>query len=351
MRCIKRRGVRAEESLLVSVLAMAGVWLVIAPVAVVARRIGLVSHKPRAHDGANARPPLPCAGGLSVMGVTIAVIGVWGWMTQRSYEPWLGWVGVGTLVMLVLGACDDRRSLSVWKRLLVQMIVAWLLLRAGIRVSTVMLPPMLNDLATIVWLVLMANALNMLDVVDGLAGGVAAIASAGFAVAGYLTTNPTAMLLGSTLAGGLLGFLLVNFYPAKVYLGNHGSMAIGFLLGALALAISYAPMGREMALAAPLLILGVPLFDIAFVMVMRWKERRPVWRGSDDHLVLRLIHQGWSEPSVVLCMYGCSVIFASAGLSLILLNNVAGSFMLVLAVSVIGVVAAQAYRVSNDVRR
>ncbi len=315
-----------------------------------AQRIKLTSSKPRVHDGASARGAIPCAGGV-VVGVAVALSVACNAAVRQPLAPEMAWVVVGTFAILVAGMYDDARTLRVVALLIIQTIVALVMLRVGVSISTVILPSVLNGVSTVLWMILMMNALNMLDVLDGLAGGVAAIAAAGLAIAGGLTANASVEMFSAALAGGLLGFLTMNFYPARVYLGNHGSLSIGFLLSALALQISYAPLGREMALGTPLLILGVPLFDIAFVVWMRWRQQKPLWKGSGDHLALRLIRCGWSERSVVLFFYGCSVVFLASGLLLMRLGNVAGALTLASAVSIIGLVASQACRVNANAIR
>lgn len=332
------------EALVVALVAAMLARLGVAPLLGWAPRWGLISRKPRTHDGAVPRGPLPCIGGVAVLGAMTIALGVWTRVTGASWEKGMAWIAVGTVAMMVLGLWDDRRPLSAGRLLLWQSLAALLMVLAGVRVSTVFLPSAVNDLVTVVWIVLITNALNMLDVVDGLAAGVATFAAAGFSIAGAMTGNLHAAMVGAGLAGGLVGFLAVNFYPATAYLGNHGSLAIGFLLSTLALAISYAPLGREMALAAPLLILGVLLFDVGFVMVMRWCEGHPIWRGSDDHLALRLIRLGWAERDVVLFLYGCSFVFVIAGLSLIRFSNLWGFVMFVAAIATVGGAAARACR-------
>ncbi len=316
-----------------------------------AQRIKLISSKLRVHDGASARGAIPCAGGMVVVGVAVVLSVAYSAAVRQPLAPGMAWVVVGTFAMLIAGMYDDACPLRVGALLAIQTVVALVMLRVGVSISTVILPSVFNGVFTVLWMILMMNALNMLDVLDGLAGGVAAIAAVGLAIAGGMTANASVGVFSAALAGGLLGFLTMNFYPARVYLGNHGSLSIGFLLSTLALQISYAPLGREMALGTPLLILGVPLFDVAFVVWRRCRQRKPLWKGSGDHLALRLIRCGWSERFVVLFFYGCSIVFVASGLLLMRLGNWAGALTLAAAVFVIGLAASRACRMDADAIR
>jgi len=153
------------------------------------------------------------------------------------------------------------------------------------------------------------NALNLIDIMDGLAGGVAVIACLGFAAVPFLGTESYVPLAAAALGGSVLGFLPYNFQPARIYMGDSGALFLGFLLAGTALGHGYTQV-NVVALAAPLLILGVPLYDTALVMVLRTLKGKSMFRGSNDHLALRLRALGLTVKQTVLALWGASALLA-----------------------------------------
>jgi UDP-GlcNAc:undecaprenyl-phosphate GlcNAc-1-phosphate transferase len=161
------------------------------------------------------------------------------------------------------------------------------IMRAGVKMQVVFLPWWVTVPLTVLWMLAATNAFNLIDVMDGLSSGVGAVAALFFAAIALATGMTPFAFLGAALAGGLLGFRHYNTEPARIYLGDTGSLFCGFLLGALAFVNPYT--GRHwLGLVAPLLILGVPLFDMLFVMWVRYRRGMPVMLGSPDHVALRL---------------------------------------------------------------
>lgn len=220
----------------------------------------------------------------------------------------------GALVMLVVGAADDRRRLGWREKLLAELILAVVLARAGVRIQIEFLPVAANYVASALWLVGVANAVNLIDVMDGLASGTGAAVSATLAVIGLLTANLPLALASAALAGALVGFLVWNWRPARIYLGDAGSLFIGFSLAALAMWASYTVRHRA-ALGAPLLVLGVPLFETLFLVVQRLRRGRSPFHGSPDHFALRLRRAGWSVPRIVLTTIGVSLLLGGMGVA------------------------------------
>jgi len=129
--------------------------------------------------------------------------------------------------------------------------------------------------------------MNIIDIMDGLASGVAVIAAASIAIANFMAGRNPVAFLSLVLAGAILGFLRHNFHPAKIYLGDAGSLFIGFMLAALSMNAGYT-RANLLAVLSPVLILGIPLFDLTLVMWIRWRSGIPVMKGSPDHFALRL---------------------------------------------------------------
>ena len=188
----------------------------------------------------------------------------------------------------------------------VQSCAAIVLVLSGIRVDFLG-NPVLNIIVSVLWTVGITNAFNLLDIMDGLSSGVAFIACLVFFALGLTygrVFSPTASL---ALAGACLGFLVYNRPPARIFMGDAGSLFIGFMLAALSMTESYT-FHNKLAVFSPFLILGVPLFDTLFVMWMRWRQGKPVYFGSPDHFPLRLKRAGLSVKQVL------AVVFMAAGL-------------------------------------
>jgi UDP-GlcNAc:undecaprenyl-phosphate GlcNAc-1-phosphate transferase len=180
----------------------------------------------------------------------------------------------------------------------------------------------LGKLLTIFWIVLLMNSFNFLDNMDGLTAGVAAIVAAVLAWISYRAT-PSELLMTAmfvTLAGALAGFLIHNFSPASVFMGDSGSLVIGYLLGALTVRATYYQVGEprmpEIAVLTPLIVLGVPLFDTCSVLWIRWRAGRPLMQGDRNHFSHRLVALGMTERGAVVFIYMVTLCVAIGALLL-----------------------------------
>ncbi len=243
-------------------------------------RFGIVDRP----DGRLKRHEEPVAylGGLAVaLGVLVA-LGV----TYRFGQEILA-VLLGSAIVLVLGLIDDLGSLSPKAKLAGQLLATLVLVKAGVRIQLVFLPEWVALPLTVLWILAATNAFNLIDIMDGLSSGVGAVAALCFGGIALAAGRESTAFVGLALAGALLGFRRHNVEPARIYLGDTGSLFAGFLLGALAMINDYTLVHRIGAIA-PLMILGVPLFDMLFVMYIRWRRGMPVMLGSPDHIALRL---------------------------------------------------------------
>jgi UDP-GlcNAc:undecaprenyl-phosphate GlcNAc-1-phosphate transferase len=173
------------------------------------------------------------------------------------------------------------------QKLLGQTLAGLVLIKSGIFIKLEFIPVSLAIPLTLLWILSVTNAFNIIDVMDGLAGGIGCLAALIIAVANFMVGRDSIALLSIVLAGAVLGFLRSNFQPARIYLGDSGSLFIGFMLAALSMNAGYTRFNLVAAIS-PALILGVPLFDLAFVMFVRWKRGVPVMKGSPDHFAIRL---------------------------------------------------------------
>lgn len=256
--------------------------------------------------------PTPLLGGFAITLAIVPTVAAFAPLDERGIA-----VLIGTLAAFALGAIDDLRGLRPTSKLVGQVAIGSGLAFAGVQVEFVEFGPA-AFLLTLLWVVGMMNAVNLVDNMDGLAAGVAAIAATVLLLmGGPLWTQ----ILAASVVGACIGFLIHNFAPARIYMGDAGSMALGFTLAALALLLTRtAASGVGFAVLGPLLILGLPIFDTALVTIVRRLEGRPLSVGGRDHASHRLAARGLSDREAVLTLYAIAALLATVGL----LSSVAG---------------------------
>jgi UDP-GlcNAc:undecaprenyl-phosphate GlcNAc-1-phosphate transferase len=218
----------------------------------------------------------------------------------------------GTLVLL-LGLIDDFGVLRPTAKFAGQLIAAIVLIKGDVCIKIASFPPQLNLILTILWIIGMCNAMNIIDIMDGLSAGTALIAAVFLFGVAVLNGHTLIAVFTVTLAGGLVGFLRYNFSPAKIYMGDTGSMFLGLTLGALAMIGDYTANNR-LAFFNPLLFLAIPLFDTAYVMILRLIHGRSPFLGSKDHFAVRLKKKGWSATKIVLTSYAISAVLGGGAI-------------------------------------
>jgi UDP-GlcNAc:undecaprenyl-phosphate/decaprenyl-phosphate GlcNAc-1-phosphate transferase len=295
---------------------VAGVLVVcLTPFAVrLAGRIGAVD-EPRAR-GLSDRP-MPRLGGAAIFG---GVIG-----SAVLFLPLNGRFGailLGAAIIAVVGALDDIFELSAPVKLLGQVAAALVPVLDGVRVADFTLPFVhrveLGDLGiplTVVGIVLIMNVVNFSDGVDGLAAGVCAIAAAAFAVIAFDLERANAAVLAAIVAGAALGFLVHNFHPATVFMGDCGSNLLGLLLACVAVEGTVKTQA-VLALVLPLIVLAVPFLDTTFVVLKRLKYRRPVYEADREHFHHRMDRIGFSTRRTVLYLYAWTLMLAGLAIAL-----------------------------------
>jgi UDP-GlcNAc:undecaprenyl-phosphate GlcNAc-1-phosphate transferase len=223
---------------------------------------------------------------------------------------------LSALFMFIFGLVDDFRELSVKSKFLTQIIACVILIFCGVKTNIVYFDKVTNMVITLIWLVGVTNALNHLDVIDGLAAGTAIIVSLSFFIISLVNLDFYSSLISLILASVSSGFLIFNFPPAKVYMGNSGSHFLGFSLAALALLISYAPLDRKIALFSPIAVLWFPIFDTIFLMLLRISKGRSIFKKSNDHFALRLLKSGYTKKGALWFMLLVAGLFSSCGVFL-----------------------------------
>lgn len=268
------------------------------------------------------REAIPYLGGLAIgLAFLIAVA-----LTFDFRREVLGMLLAGSIVV-VLGLVDDLGGLGPWTKLAGQGIAILVLVKSGLRIELAFLPDVVTLPLSVLWLLATTNAFNLIDIMDGLSAGTAAVAATLLAAFAHLDQATSSAALLAALAGAALGFLRYNFEPAKIYMGDTGSLFLGLMLGALAMDIAYTERNTLAALA-PALVLGVPLFDMVFVMYIRWRRGLPVMLGSPDHVALRLRKWRLSTRQTVVASYVATATLGGAGLAMSLLDLRSASFVL-----------------------
>ncbi len=299
----------------------------------VARRAGWVAvpREDRWH-----RQPVPLFGGVAIaLAVLLPLV-----VAERGNREFLI-LGVIALGMAAVGLIDDLFTLPPQIKLIAEILLASLLLHFGflLRLTSV---PLLDVFLTLFWMVGMTNAFNLLDNMDGLAAGIALIAG-GFRLVFFLWDgNPGGAGASAVFMGAAFGFLLRNFPPARIFMGDAGSLFLGFFLAGLSLSGGF-PYSRGVAavLLVPVLLLLVPIFDTTFVTITRLLSGRPISQGGRDHTSHRLVAVGVSERWVLLFFYVMAA--TSGGVALLSYRVGLSNTVVLLALLMLGLILLGVY--------
>jgi UDP-GlcNAc:undecaprenyl-phosphate GlcNAc-1-phosphate transferase len=255
------------------------------------------------HDNAT-----PYLGGLAVFMAFLLTVGV---LTDFGVDI-LGLLLSGSIALMV-GLLDDFGAMNPRQKLLGQTVAALVLIKSGTYIKLDFLPLWVAIPLTILWIIAVTNALNIIDILDGLAAGISAIAAISIAIANFMAGRNAVAFICIVLVGSILGFLRHNFFPAKIYLGDAGSLFIGFMLAALSMNAGYT-RANLLAVLSPVFILGIPLFDLSLVMWIRWRNGIPVMKGSPDHFALRLRRCKLSVRETAVTSYIVGALLSGAAL-------------------------------------
>lgn len=302
-------------------------------------RFGLLDH------GLSSRKihgrPVPRLGGIAIvigfyaplLGLLVLQSGVGGmFLAERNLA--LG-LFLGGILIAALGVYDDVRGAGAGKKFAVQFAVAGIMYYLGFRVTAIANPfggPILLGVVsfpfTLLWIVGIINALNIIDGLDGLAGGVALVAVSTIFLISFHRNQPLMILFCAALAGSILGFLFYNFNPASIFMGDTGSMFLGFVL-----ATSSIRSGQKSSTAVtvliPIIILGFPILDTLLAMSRRAIRGRPLFRADKEHIHHRLLGLGLSHRQAVLVLYGMCILLAGVALIITYGENKGTTFLLI----------------------
>ncbi|MFH1407230.1 MAG: MraY family glycosyltransferase [Candidatus Omnitrophota bacterium] len=279
--------------------------------------------------------PMPLLGGAALYAAFLCGLAMHGRYSQSMITILSG----GTII-LALGLFEDIAGVWTIARLAIQVLAASLLIACGLRISFLPPTPWGNAceiILTFIWIIGLTNALNCLDGLDGLAAGLGALACIFFLTIALFTNQPYLAVVNLALLGACIGFLCYNSKPAKIFLGDAGATFLGFTLAGIALMGDWA-QDNFIAVVVPVLILGVPIFDMSFMTIMRIKDkkiRNPYeWLEytARDHFHHRLVDLGFTQRSAVLFIYAVAMVLGLGALVLWRAQARAGMLLLLQAV-------------------
>ncbi len=244
--------------------------------------------------------PMPLLGGVAMYGAFLAALFLF---ADQFYIPQLVGIVVGATWVSFLGIWDDRVGLHAYLKLLGQIFGALILIATGVTVEVVA-SPVVNIAVTLLWVVGITNAMNLLDNMDGLTGGISAVAAAFFLLIAAINGQYLVGSLSAALLGASVGFLFYNFNPASIFMGDTGALFLGFVLAALGIKLRFTGHPVLETWFIPILVLGLPIFDTTLVFISRLRRGlNPLTHPGKDHLSHRLCARGLTQREAVLSLY------------------------------------------------
>jgi UDP-GlcNAc:undecaprenyl-phosphate GlcNAc-1-phosphate transferase len=266
------------------------------------------------------KEPIPRMGGLAIyLGFVLAVL------ASMHISREIAGLLIGGTVILAVGIIDDMKQISAKTKLFGQILAAMLPILFGVKIEWLTNPfgdmIYLDYLATpltVLWIVSLTNTVNLIDGLDGLAAGVSTIAAITILMVALQQNLWVVAILTAALAGSALGFLQHNFNPAKIFMGDTGSMFLGYMLAGISV-LGTVKSAATIALVVPIVALGLPIMDTAFAIIRRYSHGHPIFKPDKGHLHHRLLEMGLTQKQAVLLMYTIS---GCLGLSAIVLSEV-----------------------------
>lgn len=250
----------------------------------------------------NQAEPMPLLGGVAIIGGALGALLLVTYLVYGRLPPAVAGVLLASGVVAAVGLIDDRLGLPAWVKLAGQFAGFLILVRFDVRVQ-LPLPEALNYAITFLWLAGISNAINFLDNIDGASAGISAVAAAFILLLATIGGQVLVAALAAAILGACIGFLRYNFSPAQIYMGDTGSLFLGFLLAVLALQLRFPENSNFVTWMVPLFVLGVPLFDMALVVSSRVRAGLSPGMPGRDHTSHRLILWGLTTRETVLVLY------------------------------------------------
>lgn len=293
--------------------------------------------------------PIPCWGGLGIalsfffaLAITHLIFPRFQTLLSYQYKVFVGkeWIGMlslqkqffgilfGSIFVLAIGMWDDKKNISAEVKLPLQAIAAYIAMDYGIRLSAITFPwskhqlifPLIaSQIVTVIWLTGFMNTINLVDGLDGLATGICTIAAGTFLVVAILQGDTQSILfskqlklagiLAAALCGASAGFLWFNFYPAKVFMGDGGTLFLGFMLAAITL-IGTLKTTAFFSLIIPIVVVAFPILDVLFSILRRMRSGKEIFKSDKEHFHHQLLRLGWSQREVVLGVYVITLVLS-----------------------------------------
>ncbi len=273
----------------------------------IAMRLGVVDkpNQRKIHDDHK-----PLMGGLAIYGALALSLLLFS-PPQHLLE--LGAILAGALVLALVGLADDRYNLGIRIRLIAMSIAALGLVWAGIGIQLFQ-TPWIDIPLTVLWVLTVTNATNFMDNMDGLTAGFTAIVSGFFVVIAFSQGLTLVTSLAAALMGSAVGFLIYNFNPSSIFMGDMGALVLGFIMAVLGIKLKFGTQPLNVTWMVPILVLALPLFDITLVVVTRLLEGRSPGQAGKDHTSHRLMSIGFSQRQTLLILYGACILFGTIGM-------------------------------------
>lgn len=256
---------------------------------------------------------MPRLGGISIIiGTTVGALFV------VPNIPYMKHIVLGAAILIVTGIMDDRYNLSAKIKIISQLVAATVVVSSGLKIDYITLPfdkhiefGFFSYIVTIVWIVAIVNSINLIDGLDGLAGGVSTIVVTTILIMALFNPSPNVALIAFSfvLIGSTLGFLLFNFHPAKIFMGDTGSLFLGYCIAIISMFGFYKSV-TLLSLIVPLIILGVPILDTFFAIIRRSLNKQKISSPDKGHLHHRLLAMGYGHRETVIIIYGISILFS-----------------------------------------
>ncbi len=290
------------------------------------------------------KKPIPLLGGLAIYIAFLAGT----FFQEGPLRFWEKGILLGATVIIIGGIIDDIKDLRPWQKLIFQLVASFCVISHGVYIKNITNPFGTGDSFfsigifsipfTLLWIIGVTNALNLIDGLDGLAAGVGFISSITIFVIAIMADQGYVASLTAILAGSILGFLPYNFNPASIFMGDTGSQLLGFLLSVISIqgAIKSA---ATFAIVVPILALGLPIYDTLFAMIRRKINGKPIMQADRGHLHHRLLDLGLSQKQVVLIMYFISACLGAIAILAMEISTPRSYFLLTMIVIVIVIVA------------
>lgn len=319
--------------------------------------VSVIAHKIGAIDVPDARRvhthPIPRMGGLAIFyGFLIALL------CFSVVDTQMRGIIIGALIIVALGIVDDVKQLGAKIKFVIQIVVAAIVVWHGAKIQYISVPTFINESGllmlgwasipvTMLWIVGVTNAVNLIDGLDGLAVGVSSIATFSLFFIAILAGEMQVAIIAAALAGGCLGFLPYNFNPAKIFMGDTGSTFLGYMLSIICIEGLFKGY-VVISFVIPFLILGLPIFDTAFAIVRRAWNKKPIMAPDRGHLHHKLMDMGFSQKQTVAILYIITCILALSAV-VVLEAGAYTAIMFIVTILICSIFAIKLYKINHKI--